>query len=159
MLLSFNKNFFALVIRDASLSFSFKLENFLMHACDVELEVASNNNLERNIEGELINLNPKEKFVFKLKGNGILNYIDIEGEFLFITSKLKKRYADEKRPIIFDYLFLGHDIPLEDKAPNLGEIMEPEDMFCIPIFQVMVVSKNIYYKNKNSFCELVLKEV
>lgn len=173
MLSSFNKTFYCLV---ADEEFSFDKKNLLSKCFDISLEYSLNNNLERNLDGELVNLQPltttgdvaKEKFQLQLSGKGEIEMFEIGCKLLLATSAIIMPYSEyngeheKRRKIMFDYVFKDNNAPLENQASNLQEYADVEDksnLFFIPLINVYVQEKNIKRKNGQLTWQLSLEEV
>lgn len=173
MLSSFNKTFYCLV---ADEKFGFDKKNLLSKCFDISLEYSLNNTLERNLDGELVNLQPltitrevlKEKFQFQLAGKGAIEMFEVGNKLLLATSAIIMPYSEydasdtNNRKIMFDYVFESNNIPLENQVSNLAEYAETEDqsnLFFIPLINVYVQEKNIKRKNGEINWQLSLEEI
>ncbi len=157
MLSSFNRKFYALV--DGP-DFGFEKNNLLKNAFDIEFEYQVVNDLERNIDGALINLKPREKYVILLSGNGCLSECNVGKELVFVTSLLKSYYAsDRKRRIMFNYLFKDNEVPLKNMEPNVDDVKNPEGMSFIPLVDVYVTQKVVSNKKGFPGWKLILEEI
>lgn len=167
MLSNINKNFFALVSEE---NFSFKCNNFLKNTYDIKFSYKAQSVLERNIDGKLINLEKNQKLSIVLSGIGALDTFlsfdhKFSDKFLFVSSMLAKKYdldeiAASNRKVLFNYIFFGNDIPLEDKDSNINSYASiPDDARYISVLSVYIKEKHIVYDKKNPTWSLLLEEI
>ena len=157
MLSNFNKTFYALVSGPA---FGFDKKNFLKNSFNINFKYQVLNNVERNINGQLLQLKPREKFVINLSGNGSLCECNVGKELLFVSSVLKRPYqADQQRKVMFDYLFAEHDLPLKNMEGNINDLDDKKNLFFVPLIDVYITEKIVSMKKNIPTWELVLEEI
>ena len=151
MLSSGRKNFFYLVGDD---NFSFEKDNFFKNCWDIDIQISSSNDLQRNLNGNLLNLdaNKEEKLSFIVKGYGKLFLDNTKKTFFLISSVLSMPYSnDNKRKIMFDYLFdLKKGIPFTNQNSNLQQLANQNDMFFVPIIPVYIKNLKVQNNSKNN---------
>jgi len=154
MLSSGRRDFFAL-IGDNKFSFKDKDKNYFNKCWDICIEHFSSNDLERSLNGSLINLDEKkdQKIKLSLSGFGSLFIENTAKPFYLVTSALIMPYFSEnKRQVMFDHLFdlRKEGIPLEDKESNLEDVVDKEDAFFIPIVPVYIRNKKVSIDSVNN---------
>lgn len=94
-----NKSFFILTKFDEQ--FDIAAENLLQDAWNVQCKYFVRNDLTRNVQGQLIQLNKDEKLNISLSGKGNIKTLDAKVSFLSSVLQLNKE-AVQKRNIVRD---------------------------------------------------------